>query len=254
VITDVQTLLDRYWEWLRNKTTLRGIGDYVEITTPCLDRHNDYLQIYARSRNGELILSDDGYILEDLELSGCRIDTPKRKALLKMTLDGFGVKRNERELEVSVSQDNFALRKHNLLQAMLSVNDLFYMASPIVESLFYEDVVNWLDISEIRYAPKVKFTGRSGYDHLFDFIIPKSKAGPERILRAINRPGGDAAKAMVFSWIDTKEVRPPESCAYAILNDSEETVSVSVLDAFRNYDVRTVLWSGREEVLEELAA
>ncbi len=254
MITDVQTLLDRYWEWLRNKTTLRGIGDYVEITTPCLDRHNDYLQIYARSRNGELILSDDGYILEDLELSGCRIDTPKRKALLKMTLDGFGVKRNERELEVSVSQDNFALRKHNLLQAMLSVNDLFYMASPIVESLFYEDVVNWLDISEIRYAPKVKFTGRSGYDHLFDFIIPKSKAGPERILRAINRPGGDAAKAMVFSWIDTKEVRPPESCAYAILNDSEETVSVSVLDAFRNYDVRTVLWSGREEVLEELAA
>ena len=254
MITDVQTLLDRYWEWLRNKTTLREIGDYVEITTPCLDRHNDYLQIYARSRNGELILSDDGYILEDLELSGCSIDTPKRKALLKMTLDGFGVKRNERELEVSVSQDNFALRKHNLLQAMLSVNDLFYMASPIVESLFYEDVVSWLDVSEIRYAPKVKFTGRSGYDHLFDFIIPKSKAGPERILRAINRPRGDAAKAMVFSWIDTREVRPPESCAYAILNDSEETVSVSVLDAFRNYDVRTVLWSGREEVLEELAA
>ncbi len=254
MITDIQTLLDRYWEWLQNKTTLREIGDYVEITTPYLDRHNDYLQIYARSRNEELILSDDGYILEDLELSGCKIDTPKRKALLKMTLDGFGVKRSERELEVSVSQDNFALRKHNLLQAMLSVNDLFYMASPIVESLFYEDVVNWLDISEIRYAPKVKFTGRSGYDHLFDFIIPKSKAGPERILRAINRPRGDAAKAMVFSWIDTREVRPPESCVYAILNDSEETVSGSVLDAFRNYDVRTVLWSGRDEVLEELAA
>ena len=254
MITDVQTLLEQYWEWLRNKTTLREISDYVEITTPCLDRHNDYLQIYAKRQNGELFLSDDGYILEDLELSGCKIDTPKRQALLKMTLDGFGVRKNQKALEVSVSLDNFALQKHNLLQAMLSVNDLFYMASPVVESLFYEDVISWLDMSEIRYAPKVKFTGRSGYDHLFDFIIPKSRAEPERILRAINRPSGDTAKAMVFSWIDTKEVRPPESRAYAILNDSEETVSVSILDAFRNYDVRTVLWSSRDEMREELAA
>ncbi len=249
----VQTLLDEYWKWLRNKTTLRETDNYVEITTPFLDRHNDYLQIYVKRRNGELVLSDDGYILEDLELSGCKIDTPKRQALLKMTLDGFGARRNLKALEVNASTDNFALQKHNLLQAMLSVNDLFYMASPIVESFFYEDVINWLDMSEIRYSPKVKFTGRSGYDHLFDFIIPKSKTQPERILRAINRPSRDTAKALVFSWIDTKEARPQESRAYAILNDSEESVSGSVLDAFHNYDLRAVLWSNRDKVREELA-
>ena len=51
---------------------------------------------------------------------------------------------------------------------MLAVNDLFYLAKPIVESLFFEDVVAWLDANEIRYTPKVKFTGISAFDRLFD--------------------------------------------------------------------------------------
>ena len=253
MIDEVQSLLDQYWAWLRDKTTLRQIKDWVEITTPYLDRHNDRLQIYAKRRDGGFVLTDDGYVLQDLELSGCKIDSPKRQALLRMTLNGFGVETKDQALEVHASPDNFALRKHNLVQAMLAVNDLFYLASPVIASLFYEDVVAWLDLSDIRYTPRVKFTGKSGYDHLFDFVIPKSRVQPERIMRAISRPNRDTAQAMAFSWIDTKEVRPPESRAYAILNDSEHPVSESVLDAIRNYDVRPVLWSGRDRVREELA-
>ena len=254
MISDVQSLLEQYWVWLRDKTTLREVGDWVEITTPYIDRHNDRLQIYAQRQNGAYVLTDDGYTLADLEQSGCHIDSPKRQALLKMTLNGFGVQIRERALEVHASPDNFALRKHNLVQAMLSVNDLFYLASPVVASLFYEDVVAWLDLSEIRYTPKVSFTGKSGYPHLFDFVIPRSKQQPERVLRAISRPSRDTAQAMAFSWIDTKEVRSSESRAYAVLNDSEHAISESVLDAMRNYDVRPVLWSGREQVRQELAA
>jgi hypothetical protein len=254
VINEVQSLLDQYWAWLKDRTTLRQIKDWVEITTPYLDRHNDHIQIYAKRRDGGFVLTDDGYVLQDLEQSGCKIDSAKRQGLLKMTLNGFGVELNNQALEVHASPDNFALRKHNLVQAVLAVNDLFYLASPIVASLFYEDVVAWLDLSEIRYTPKVKFTGKSGYDHLFDFVIPKSRIQPERIVRAISRPNRDTAQAMAFSWIDTKEVRPPESRAYAILIDSEHLISESVLDAIRNYDVRPVLWSGRDHVRQELAA
>jgi len=254
MINEIQTLLDQYRTWLRDKTTLRQIRDCVEITTPYLDRHNDHLQIYAKRRNGGFVLTDDSYVLQDLEQSGCKVDSAKRQALLKMTLNGFGVQLNNQALEVNASPDNFALRKHNLVQAMLAVNDLFYLASPVIASLFFEDVVAWLDLSDIRYTPKVKFTGKSSYDHLFDFVIPKSRAQPERIMSAINRPNRDTAQAMAFSWIDTKEVRPPESRAYAILNDSEHPISESVLDAMRNYDVRPVLWSGRDQVREELAA
>ena len=251
---EIQALLDQYWEWLRDKTTLRHMNGWVEITTPYLDRHNDRIQIYASRQGSGYVLADGGHVLDDLEQSGCRIEGGRREALLAMTLNGFGVQRAENQLQVNASKSNFALRKHNLVQAMLAVNDLFYLAQPMVTSLFYEDVVNWLDASNVRYTPNVKFTGASGYDHLFQFVIPKSVEQPERILRPINRPNRDRAQSMAFSWIDTRDVRPSESRAYAILNDAESRVSVGVLDAMRSYEVNPILWSEREKALGELAA
>ncbi len=137
---------------------------------------------------------------------------------------------------------------------MLAVNDLFYLASPVIASLFHEDVAAWLDGANIRYTPSVKFSGKSGYDHRFDFVIPKSTNQPERVLRAINRPSRNTAQRAVFSWIDTKEVRSPDSRAFAILNDSEQSISENILESMRQYDVNPILWSNRKEVREELAA
>lgn len=253
MIDEIRRLLDAYHAWLKDKTVLRQIDEWIEITTPYLDRHNDYIQIYAKKTNGGLVLTDDSYTITDLEQSGCKLQSPKRQELLKMTLNGFGVQQHGNALEVHASPENFALRKHNLVQAMLAVNDMFYLAVPMVASLFYEDVVAWLDVHEIRYTPKVKFTGKTGYDHLFDFVIPKSRQQPERIIQTVNRPNRDTAQAVVLSWIDTKEIRSPDSRAYALLNDSEQPVSPAVVDALRSYDVRPVEWSQRERVREELA-
>ena len=252
---DIQGLLDQYWQWLKDKTTLRQVNGWYEITTPHLDRHNDYLQIYARKSGDGFLLTDDGYILDDLEMSGCPIDTPRRREMLDTTLRGFGVKLAEnRRLEVNAGSDNFAVRKHSLLQAMLAVNDLFYLAQSTVASLFFEDVAAWLDHSGIRYTPEVTLKGKSGYDHRFNFIIPKSRTHPERLLRTVNRPERNIAQAVVFACIDTREVRSPDSQTYAILNDTEQRVSGSVREAFRNYDVHPVLWTEREIVRAELAA
>ena len=253
---DIEKLLNDYRAWLKDKTTLREVnGSWVEITTPYLDRHNDSLQIYARAENGGYVLTDDSYTIHDLEASGCNLHTEKRQDLLKMTLNGFGVRVNNEALEVHASPENFPARKHNLIQAILAVNDLFYLAKPMVESLFFEDVTAWLESNDIRYTPKVKFTGTSGFDHLFNFVIPKSpRRQPERILQAINRPTRDSAEAFIYSWSDTREVRPPDSKAFAILNDIEQPVSGGVLDAFRNYQIQAVPWTTRGVVVTELAA
>jgi len=254
MIHEVQRLLDDYRVWLKDKTTLRQIDDWVEITTPYLDRHNDCIQIYAKKQDGGYVLTDDGYIVNDLEQSGCKLDTRKRQDLLKLTLNGFGVQIRHNALEVHATPENFPLRKHNLVQAMLAVNDMFYLSMPMVASIFYEDVVSWLDLHEVRYTPNVKITGKSGYDHVFDFVIPKSRREPERILKTINRPNRDMAQALAFSWIDTKEVRHADSKAYALLNDTEHAISAAVLDALRNYDVRPIPWTERNKVERELAA
>lgn len=97
------------------------------------------------------------------------------------------------------------------------MNDLFYLAKPVVESLFHEDVVAWLDANEIRYTPEVKLPGVSGYDQPFNFIIPKSRKQPERVLQAINRPSKDTAQSFIHAWNDTRPARASESKAYAVL-------------------------------------
>ncbi len=255
MIREVNDLMDSHWKWLRDSTAIRSLDSgWVEITTPYLDRHNDMLQIYASRDDRGLLLTDDGDTLHDLEICGCKLVTPKRQSLLQQTLAGFGVELRDGAIEVRTSSENFALRKHSLIQAMLAVNDLFFLSVSNVSSLFLEDVQTWLDTEEIRYTPKVKLSGKSGFDHLFEFVIPKSKTRPERLLHAINSPSRDTAELITFKWMDTKDVRPPNSQAYAILNDSEHSVSQGIQDALRRYEIQPVLWSKRSEYREALVA
>ena len=81
----------------------------------------------------------------------------------------------------------------------------------------------------------------------------KSKKQPERIVQAITRPTRDNALLFINAWGDTRQVRAAESKAYAVLND-EQPISGAVIEAFRNYDIRLVLWTDRIEAVTELAA
>ena len=252
MITEIDQVLDKHLSWLRGKTRTRQVGEWVEITTPYLDRHNDYIQIYAKKSENGFLLSDAGYVISDLEQSGCKLDSPKRQKLLNITLNGFGVKISDGTLETTGSRDNFSLQKHNLVQAILAVNDLYYLAEATISSLFYEDVVAWLKEIKVRYTPNLKFTGKSGFPHQFDFVIPSSDKKPERIIRAVNHPTRLSAENMAFAWIDTKQDRPEESKAIAILNDYDRKIPKSVIEAFKNYDVSPVPWSRRADIQHEL--
>ena len=252
--TDCRSLADAYLAWLRDKITVTDVNGVCEITTPFLDRHNDQLQIYVVRQGDQLHLTDDGYIIGDLESSGCLLNTPRRRGLLDTLLNGFGVREENGELIVEGNERDFPKKKHALIQAMLAVNDMFVMAKHHVTHLFFEDVERFLDEREVRYSPNVEFTGRSGFLHKYDFVIPSSKKQPERILRAINRPDRANAQVMIFSWSDTKNVRPPNSKAYAILNDSEGDPSTDVLGAFSQYGIECIPWARREDYVEQLAS
>ena len=247
-------ILDEYLDWLREHSEVRSVGDWAEITVPFLDRHNDHLQVYVRRQNGDVLFTDDGYTVADLEQSGCNLTSPKRRGLLDVTLNGFGVKLDNDALVVKASAADAARKMHNLVQAMLAVNDLFYLAEPVVTSLFFEDVAHWLTDVGARFAEDVRFTGKSGYDHRFDFLIPRSSLQPERVLRTVNHPTNDAAKALAFACIDTLQARRQDSLAFAILNDGEQPVGHSVLEALDAWDVRPVEWSKRHAVADLFAS
>ncbi len=251
---DCKKLVDAYVNWLKTRITVVDLNGVCEITTPFLDRHNDRLQIYVQKVPQGLRLTDDAYILGDLEATGCAPDTPARRQILHTTLNGFGVKlSDDGELFVEATEETFPQRKHSLVQAMLVVNDMFMTAKEKVKSFFWDDVSLFLEANEVRFTPKINFTGKSGYVHRFDFVIPHSRSQPERILRAINSPSRDSATSLIFAWTDSKETRPPESHAYAVLNDSEEPISQEVLEALQQYEITPIRWTQRNDYVPELA-
>ncbi len=253
---EYQKLIDAYVSWLRQGLSVEEVGEACELTTPFLDRHNDHLQVYATRRNGTIILSDDGYILSDLRTSGLEVDTPKRKMVLDSVLKGMGVRAENNHLLVEASASNLAQRLHSLVQAMLAVNDMFVMAQPRVASFFFEDVRKFLDSHDIRYTARVKLAGKSGYDHSIDFLIPKSRKRPERILQAIATPKKENIVAYLWTLSDTRAARIEESEAeaYAFLNDQEQTVGGDIVEALKVYNVTPAIWGQRDQYADALMA
>ena len=254
ITEESEKLIQSYIEWFKKKIDVKDINGIYEVTTPFLDRHNDYITLYIKKSNGNYILTDNSYTIQDLRMSGCELNTGKRRQMLDTILNGFGIQLQDDEIMVEAKYDNFPQKKHNLIQAMLSINDLFAMASPIIVSLFREDVEKYLQTHDIRFTPSVKFPGKSGFDHLFDFVIPASRIKPERVIKAINNPNRDNILSFTFAWNDVKAIRRSDSNAYAILNDTEHSINRDHINALDQYGIKAIHWSHKEEYVEDLAA
>lgn len=249
-----EKLVDDYLAWLKSRISIADVNGVCEITTPFLDRHNDKIQIYVEHEGNDFRLTDDSYIISDLVSSGCPLDTSHRKKLLESIIRGFGVSVEGDELFIHATEKDFPRKKHLLIQAMLAVNDMFMTSKKQVANLFFEDVKAFFDKNDIRYSPDVEFTGKSGFKHRFDYLIPKSQTEPERLFRAINHPSRNEMTSLLFAWTDTKESRPLKATAYAILNDEEKDLGKELSSSLQKYGISTIPWSRRDEYLSVLKA
>lgn len=267
---NIDTLIENYYSWLKSETEWKNIDEWIEITSPYLDRNNDYIQIYLKKEGTNYLLTDDGETIGGLKEEGCNLNSSKRQQLLQLTLRGYGVKEESGQLQIKIASiDNFPICKHSLVQAILAVNDMFYTASPHVASLFLEDVKQWLEDSKIRYSERVSFTGLSNYTRSFDFLIPKSSKQPERLIKTINNPIKNSADSIIMDWLDTKDMRPQESKLYAFINDKKSISKLNVKnnigldsqsaigkvsDAIKQYKIEPILWSKKHKIKNELVA
>jgi hypothetical protein len=246
---DCERLIHRYINWLKQDFTIQELNGSCRVSTPFLDRNNDAIEIFIEKSDGKLRLTDDGYTIRDLFASGMEFSTEKRKAMLGNVLNGFGVRLEGEEICVAGSADDFPQKKHNLIQAILAVNDMFVMAEEHVLSLFKEDVTLFLESHRVPVFTDLKLSGKSGFDHKFDFALPKTTTKPQRVLQAINNLTKENATSMAFSLNDVRAVRSESIGALAMINDALRPPNEEYLSALRAYEVQPILWSRREENL-----
>ena len=244
---ECEGLIGGYLRWLKQGLQISELETSCQIATPFLDRHNDEIAIYLERSNGNILLSDDGYTISDLESSGMSFTTPNRKAHLQSVLNGFGVQQKDGELRAIATEKDFPQKKHNLVQAILAVNDMFVMADAHVRSLFKEDVAAFLEQQQIPVFPEFELAGKSGFDHHFDFGLPKTRRHPQRIVQAINDLNRDRALSFAFAVADVKAIRAEPLDAYTFVNDEEHVPSSETLGALRAYDIEPLFWSNRSQ-------
>lgn len=244
---DIQKMINDYTDWLNSSFTAVQVGEYYELTTPYLDRYNDHMQIYVKQEsNGSYLLTDDGDIITSLASSGVSVSrSPKRKKMLEHIARNFGVSINGEALEIRATQSTYPQKKHMLLQAMMTVDDMFIAEPNNVQNFFAEDVGVFLDSNHIFYSRDFSLVGKTGSIYVYDYHIQRTKSKPERFCKAINRVNESSRNLALFNWLDTKEQRIDESQLILFLND-EKQIKDSDLDAFHSYDVNCILWSERD--------
>jgi len=251
---DCQLVINEYLKWIKDNTVIKAVeeGKICSISTPFLDRHNDHLDIYLIKNDGTLKLTDNGYTIADLKMSGFEVNTPKRESILRTALNGFGVKMNVNdELYVEATQFNVGQKKHYLLQAILAVNDMFNLAQETVHSLFKEDIELYFRSNDIFFSKDIKLTGKSGFDHNIDFLIPASRNKQERLIKAVNSPKKDSILSSIMAFNDINQTRETQTKNFVVYNDYEKLVSNDIIGALDNYGVKHIPWSKKEQCLPE---
>lgn len=245
---DIQAMITEYTNWLNSSFSAVKVGEYYELTTPYFDRYNDHLQIYVKQiKNGSYFLTDDGYILNNLKSSGVSVTrSQKRKEMLYRIARNFGIDINGESLEIQATKSNYPQKKHMLLQAMMSIDDMFVTEANAVKNFFAEDVGLYLDSHDIFYSRDFSLVGKTGSLYVYDYHLQRTREKPERFCKAINHINESARNLTLFNWVDTKEKRTDTSRLILFLND-KKGINDSDLEAFQQYDVNYILWSQRQD-------
>ena len=247
----INTYVDGYYDWLREKTVIQKgeTTDWFLINTPFLGAFNDTIEIYAQKKLNKIILSDNGETITNLELQGLHIQGSKRRRyILDTIILNYGVKFSNDELIIEADFENFSQSKHNLLSAIIEINDLYVLSKNNVSSIFKEDVRTYLDNQDIIYTPDFISKGVTGLEFNFDFQI--AQKNKEIVIKSFNTINKSNLPTFLFSWGDIKPVREKitkkEVTAIAIINDVDKEIKNEFIDALKSKNANFILWSEKD--------
>ncbi len=255
----VRELVKEYYQWLFNKVDVLELegSEWIITGTPFENFMGDFIDLYIKIFGNEIIISDDGETLSNLEFVGININKSKRrKQIFENIIMTYGVSTDGNSLFVKATEKDFAKKKHQLIQAILQINDMFLLSKENVSSIFKEDVKNFLEEKDIPFTEDILLRGKSGLEFNIDFLVLSKDT--EKIIKATNNPNKSTIATFLFAWEDVKEIREKKKPLDAIMifNDMNKEIPEEYLKALEQKNAHYILWSERNEPknIELLAA
>lgn len=139
---------------------------------------------------------------------------------------------------------------------------MFMLARNNTSPIFVEDVGNFLTMNDIRATANVAFYGTSGMTFKFEFLIAGIKDIPTRLIKTLSVPNNSVfAKSIITDITEARKIRKNDASAtdyYVFVNDidnsqkSLKSVNPEITSMFEDNDIKPVLYSERDKVVEEL--
>lgn len=249
----IDNLKELYDDWVNSSIKFVQSENFIEIQTPFVDMHHDYIHLILINNGNKYTISDDGSVLNELEMLGVNVtNTKKRKKYFERKLKVFGVKYNPGTGELYISFDNlseYPKKQHNLIQCMIQISDMLLTSRNSVSNIFTDDIKRFFDIEDIIYISDLGFNGQSGNQQTFDFVIPHRKEKKEKIIKAVNKPTSQNYTNTVFPFIDIGEVRD-DSEYFVLANDGKQNISDKFITSLENWNVTVLAWSDKGSIVD----
>ncbi|MFD1470862.1 DUF1828 domain-containing protein [Companilactobacillus mishanensis] len=100
-------------------------SEYTRIDTPFYDRHKNQVILYTKRVGDSYILTDGGYVLDDIESNDFYLKETKNRQLLESQLNIYSISVNFENNELYIKSrnlDDLGMKLNLLLQAVLFVN------------------------------------------------------------------------------------------------------------------------------------
>ena len=248
---DIQKLIDDYTKWLNKEFFTTKIGEYYELTTPFLDRFNDCFQVYVKfETDGNITITDDGYVINNLISSGFKLKpSSKRKQKIDKLIKIFSLQIDGNAIIATATVSNFPFRLHQLLQAMLAIDDMFEHTIENPKDFFIEDVAAFLKEKAILHEKDFPLIGKTGSKYKYDFYFPKNHSKPHRFCKVFSKITKQKRDMVIFNWFDTQENRDKQSELFVLLND----ISIANMEdivALQNYEIKAVCFSNKADLVK----
>ncbi|MFW3518646.1 DUF1828 domain-containing protein [Staphylococcus caprae] len=257
---DANKLKKEYLDWYKQELEFSNLSNnVVRIDSPFKDSSLDNLVIYAiyDHTNDLITLTDDGYTIFGLENNGVFINkSKKRKSIFEEHLSPYGIKYNDKteEIYIKTNYKNFNKSKHNLLQCLIFVNDMYILSKPKIQNIFSEDVAYKLDEHDISYGRDLPIVGKSGVVHSFDFFISANKNQKEKFINAIANPNNPMIiKSKLTDAVQAKKIKRQRPNEFIfILNDTNKEVNLQNKSFLHENDIKTIDYSELDQKIELL--
>ncbi|WP_239734144.1 DUF1828 domain-containing protein [Mammaliicoccus sp. H-M33] len=249
----IEQKMNEYFNWLKQNYKYKKLDSSMEITTPFKNHLNDYIRIYVDFLpNGEIILSDDGLTLNELDMYGIDVKTKTRTRIIQSVLNQFSLILKNNEIIANVNNESFAQSKHNLIQGILKIYDLTLTSKNNVTSLFYEDVFNFLYEENIGGFEKVSVSGESGIKYSIDYIVPGTKSKAEILINFANNLDFNKVTSDIYIYRDVKPNRPSrnnlDSKMFIIANDIDHPINERARQAAEHDKLSILKWSDKKQI------